>query len=215
MIHVFYGSDRVRISAEIRKILGDDYEIFNGENLSADDIPSLFLGRTIFSDKRKILLKDITPARGESSKLVTTLGDRDFYEMIMTYLDTPHDIIIWETNTSQKKTFKDFLRSGKVKSQKYDQASQVDMRKVFGIYDAAWTDGTRALELLNEIKNQEDPYMFVGLLSTQAIKSYDRHQGRKEKRVLKELSKLDIAMKSTNYDPWVLISSFLLQISSW
>lgn len=215
MIYVFYGSDRVRISAEIKKILGDNYEVFSGENLSADDIPSIFLGRTIFSNKRKILLKDVTPARGEASKLTTTLGERDFYEIVMGYLDTPHDIIIWETNISQKTSFRDFLKNGKVKSQKYEQSSQINMGKVFGVYDAAWTDGTRALKLLNEVKDQEDPYMFVGLLSTQAIKSYDRHQGKKEKRVLKELSKLDIAMKSTNYDPWMLISSFLLQISSW
>ena len=83
------------------------------------------------------------------------------------------------------------------------------------VHHVQMTDGKRAIKLLDEIKDQEDPYMFVGLLSTQAIKKYEAHQGRKEKRVLKELSKLDIAMKSTNYDPWMLISSFLLQVSLW
>lgn len=215
MIYVFYGTDRIKISAKVKQILGENYEIFNGENLSADDLPNLFLGRTIFSSQRKVLVKDITPARGESSRLSNTLGERDFYEIAAEYLDTPHEIVIWETNISQKKSFKDFIKLPQVEAEKIDQAAQVDFRKVFGVYDAAWTDGKRALRLLEEIKAKEDPYMFVGLLSTQAIKSYERHQGRKEKRVLKELSKLDIAMKSTSYDPWMLISSFLLQISSW
>ena len=215
MIYVFYGNDRKRISTEVKRLLGDSYEIFNGENLSADDIPNLFLGRTIFADQRKILVKDITPAKGESSRLTSTLGERDFYEIVAEYLDTPHDIVIWETNVSQKKAFKDFIKNDKVKSQKYELSAQVDMRKVFGVFDAAWTDGKRALALLEEIKDQEDPYMFVGLMSTQAIKRFGSRQGRKEKRVLRELSKLDIAMKSTNFDPWVLISSFLLQVSLW
>ena len=215
MIYVFYGPDRIKISKEVKRILGDSYEIFNGENLSSDDIPNLFLGRTIFANQRKILIKDITPAKGESSLLSSTLGDRDFYEIASEYLDTPHDIIIWETTASAKKAFKDFTKNPKVKAQKFDLTPQIDMRKVFGVFDAAWTDGKHAIKLLDEIKDQEDPYMFVGLLSTQAIKKYEAHQGRKEKRVLRELSKLDIAMKSTNYDPWMLISSFLLQVSLW
>ncbi|MBQ3326074.1 hypothetical protein IJG79_02940 [Candidatus Saccharibacteria bacterium] len=215
MIYVFYGSDRLKISQEIKKFFGEEYEIFNGENLTADDIPNLFLGRSLFANQRKILIKDITPARGESSKLANTLGERDFYELAMEYTDTPHDIVIWETNISPKKGFKDFISNSQVVAKKYDQTPQIDMRKVFGIYNTALVDGARAVKMLNEIKDQEDPFMFVGLLSTQVIKSYEKRQGRKEKRALRELSKLDIAMKSTNYDPWVLISSFLLQVSLW
>ncbi len=215
MIHVFYGSDRIKISTEIKKILGEDYEIFNGENLSADDIPNLFMGRTIFADERRILIKDITPAKGESSLLSNTLGNKDFYEIAQEYVNTTHNIVIWETTTSLKKSFKDFLKNPQIESRKIDLAPQVDIYKVFGVFDAAWTDGKQAIKLLDQIKSQEDPFMFVGLLSTQAIKKYEAHQGKKEKRVLRELSKLDIAMKSTNYEPWQLISSFLLQVSLW
>ncbi len=215
MIHILYGTDRQRISTEVKRILGQQYEIFNGENLSADDLPGLFLGRTIFADKRKILLKDVTPGRGESSLLSNTLGERDFYELINQYVDTPHDIVIWESYVSQKKSFKDFLKNQQVQSAKYETRPTINFGKVMSIYNTALTDGRRALKILNEVRDEEDPYMFVGLLATQAIKSYEIKQGRKEKRVLCELSKLDIAMKSTTYDPWLLISSFLLQVSSW
>jgi DNA polymerase III delta subunit len=56
--------------------------------------------------------------------------------------------------------------------------------------------------------------MFFGLLASQALKDYSQKQGTKEKRVLKELSKLDLDLKTTSYQPWLLIESFLLRLSS-
>ena len=217
MIYVFYGSDRKKISLAVRTILGDDYEVYDGENIAISDIPNLMMGNSLFADQRKILIKDLTGRQnaeavndGSSSNNVS-----DYYDILQQYLDTPHEIVIWETNVSRKKSFKDFLANSKVKSRKYDLPPQVDMRKVFGIYDTALTNGVRAIKMLEEIKSEEDPYMFVGLLASQAIKNYARHQGRKEKRALKELSKLDIDLKSTKYDPWLLISTFILKLQSF
>ncbi len=214
MISVFYGSDRKKISKEIEKILGEDYEVFYGNAISVADLPNIFLGQTIFENKRRILIKDVTPARGETSLLTNTLGDKNFYEIAEQYLDSPHEIVIWETTVCQKKCFKNFLKNQNVNYRKYDLVKDIDLGKVFRIYDIALADGPGALKLLEEVKEDEDPFMFVGLLSNQAIRAYERKQGKKEKRVLLELSKLDINMKTTSFDPWLLISSFLLQLSS-
>ena len=67
--------------------------------------------------------------------------------------------------------------------------------------------------MLEEIKTQEDPIMFFGLLVSSALKDYDRNQGIKEKRILKLLSQLDLKIKSSSLDPWLIIESFLIQVS--
>ena len=206
MIKVFYGSDRKKIDAEVKKILGTDYEVFDGENLKKEDIVNVFLGTSLFAEKRKILLKDLTPAREEQGE--------DLYEEIAKYVDTPHTIVIWETNVSQKKTYKDFVKLKSVEAKKFDLADKVDMRAVFNIYDTAIVDGERAVKMLTELQDKQDPYMFFGLLVSQAIKKYEWRQGAKEKRVLKELSKVDMQMKTTAVEPWYLVKSFLLRLKT-
>ena len=54
---------------------------------------------TLNKEKRKILLKDLTPSRGIGGEGI------DFYAEISKYVDTAHEIVIWETNVSQKKTY--------------------------------------------------------------------------------------------------------------
>ena len=105
MIKVFYGNDRVRISEEVRKVLGEDYEVFDGADggLKLADLVNIFQGNSLFSEKRKILIKDLTPARGQGND-----SDVDFYGEIAKYVNTPHTIVIWETTVSQKKSYKDF-----------------------------------------------------------------------------------------------------------
>ena len=88
-----------------------------------------------------------------------------------------------------------------------------NLRLVFDIYKTAKRDGKKSLELLEKIKSEEDPIMFLGLLASQAIKDFDSNQGIKEKRALKALARTDLQMKSTSIDPWLLIESFLLEVS--
>ena len=206
MIRVFSGSDRKKIDAEVKKILGTDYEVFDGENLKKEDIVNVFMGTSLFAEKRKILLKDLTPARGEQ-------GD-DLYEEIAKYVDTPHTIVIWETNVSQKKTYKDFVKQKNVEAKKFELTDKIDMRAVFGIYDTALVNGEKAVKMLTELQEKQDPYMFFGLMVSQAIKKYEWRQGAKERRVLKELSKIDMQMKTTAVEPWLLIKSFLLRLKT-
>lgn len=89
-----------------------------------------------------------------------------------------------------------------------------NMRMVFDIYKTAKRDGKKAVAMLDKIKSEEDPVMFCGLMVSQALKDYRVHPRIKEKRVLKELSKLDLDMKSTSLQPWTLVQGFLLLLSS-
>ena len=214
MIRVFYGNDRAKIAAEVKKILGENYEVFDGENLQVADLFNIFMGTTLFSEKRKILVKDLTPARAAAGEETSENAGVDFYEKIAEFVDTPHEIVIWETTVSQKKSYKDFVKNPKVVAQKFEPVVKTDPRKVFDIFDTALVDGPRAVKLLEEIEAEQDPYMFFGLLASQAIKKYEWRQGAKEKRVLKELSKLDMQMKTTTFSPWQLLESFLLRVSS-
>ena len=84
---------------------------------------------------------------------------------------------------------------------------------MFEIFDTALSDGPRAVKMLEKVQGDEDPYMFFGLLASQAIKKFEWRQGAKEKRVLKMLSELDMEMKSSTVEPWVLIKATLLRLA--
>lgn len=101
-----------------------------------------------------------------------------------------------------------------VEAKKIDLVQKIDMRKVFDIFDTAMSDGQRAVKMLEEVQGEEDPYMFFGLLASQAIKKYEWRAGARERKILKELSRLDIQMKTATVEPWLLIKSFLIRLSS-
>ena len=203
MIRIFHGSDRAKIAEEVRKILGEDYEVFDGEELKIEDIVNIFKGTTLFAEKRKILIKDLTKKE-----------DADFYEEMSKYADTEHDIVIWETTLPQKKSYKDFVKGNKIEVKRIDVVDKIDTRAVFGIFDTAMNNGPRAVEQLEKIESKQDPYMFFGLMVSQAIKRYSWRGGRRERAILKELAKLDMQMKSAAVEPWNLIKSFLLRLGS-
>lgn len=200
MIKVFYGNDRAKIAQEVKKLLGEDYEVFDGaEGLTASDIVNIFQGNSLFSAQRKILLKDI--------------AELDLYEEISKYVDTPHTIVIWETSVSQKKAYKDFIKMPGVSAQKFESVLKIDIRQVFEVFDMALVDGLKAVKMLEKIQGEEDPYMFFGLLVSQAVRKFEGRQGTKERRVLKILSETDMQMKSTAVEPWTLIKVALLRFS--
>ena len=70
MIKFFYGDDRVRAKKAIEKFLGTaDYEIIEGADLSPTDLPSIFLGNSLFTDTRAILIRDLTTNKPVYEKL--------------------------------------------------------------------------------------------------------------------------------------------------
>ena len=199
MIRVYYGDDRVRAKRDIEKILGDKYEIIDGGELKVEDLPSVFLGNSLFSEKRNILIRDMS-----SNKLV--------YDKLPDYLGTVHNIVVFELKIDKRSVVYKALKN-EIEWKEYKLPVNPNMRLVFDIYKTAKHDGKKAVAMLEKIKSEEDPVMFCGLMVSQALRDYKAHPGVKEKRVLKELSELDLNMKSTSLQPWMLVQGFLLRLS--
>ena len=89
MIRVFCGEDRIRAKKEIEKILGDDYEIVDGAEMTPEAMPSVFWGNSLFSAKRNILIRDM-------------MENKAVRDEILKYLDTPHNIVIFELKIDKR-----------------------------------------------------------------------------------------------------------------
>lgn len=200
MIKFFYGDNRVRAKQAIEQFLGTkDYEIIEGADLTPADLPSIFLGNSLFASTRTILIRDFT-------------ANKSAYEKLPDYLQTPHQIAILELKLDKRSATYKSLKD-KLDFQEFTLPKNPNFNLVFDIYRTAKHDGKKAVKMLEKIQVEEDPIMFCGLLISQALKDYRQKQGTKEKRVLKELSKLDLDLKSTSLQPWLLVQSFLLRVS--
>ncbi len=200
MIRVFYGDDRIKAKQEIRRLLGDGYEVLDGAELSANDLPSVFFGASLFAEKRSIMITDFT-------------ANRAVYDELPKYLDTKHEIILLETKIDKRAaTYKEL--KDRLEFREFKLPDNTNFQVIFDIYRTAKRDGRRAIEMLESVKLNEDPIKFTGLLVSQAIKDFSAHPGTTEKKALKEIAKLDLDMKSTAVDPWLLVESFLLRLKT-
>ena len=200
MIRIFTGDDRVRAKKEIEKILGSDYEVIDGVDLETSELPTVFYGNSLFTDKRKVLIRDLNENKAA-------------WEKLPEYLESPHEIIIWEGKIDKRTTLYKEIKD-KVEVREFILPKDRNAGVVFDIYKTAKWNGKKAVEMLESIKLNQEPLMFVGLMASQAIKEYAMRQGVTEKKILKELSKLDMTLKSTATEPWLLIESFLLRLAS-
>ena len=200
MIKVFTGDDRVKAKQEIERFLGNNYEVFDGSDLKIDDLPNIFFGNSLLSAKRAILIRDLSL-------------NQPLFEKLENYLDTPHQVALFELKIDKRSSTYKLLKSKNL-IYEYSLSKNPDYRLVFDIFSVAKRNGNKAVEMLEKIKNQEDPIMFLGLLISSAMKDFSRNQGIKEKNVLKSLSQLDLKLKSTSLDPWLLIESFLIELNN-
>ena len=200
MIRIFTGDDRIRANQAIQQTLGSDYEIIEGTDLTPSDLPSITKGTSLFTDKRQILIRDLS-------------NNKATFEKLPDYLDTPHNIIILESKLDKRTTTYKALKD-QVEIREFVLPPDPNLKLVFNIYTTAKHDGSKAINMLDKIQQHEDPVKFCGLLVSQALKDYRARQGTKEKKALKELSMLDLNLKTTSYQPWLLIRSFLLRLSS-
>ena len=201
MLKIFYGEDRVRAKKEIEQLLGDDYEVIDGTELELTDLPNIFLGVSLLNSHRKILIQDLS-------------ANKPAFEKLPDYLNTPHDIIIFESKLDKRSIVYKNLKN-QIEIKEFIPKRDPNLNLVFGIYNTAKKDGKKAISDLERIKMNQDPMMFFGLLVSQALKDYQQNQGTKEKKALKELSKLDLELKSSKLSSWLLIESFLLRLSSF
>lgn len=200
MIRIFTGDDRVSTKKEILKILGDDYEVVEGASIELPDLPTVLKGNSLFEEKRRILIRDLGDNKAAFGKLSE-------------YLDTPHEIVIWETKLDKRSALYKELKD-KIEIREFTIGRKANAGAVFNIYGMAKRNGALAVKELKKIEQEQEPVMFFGLLVSQALKDYSAHPGLREKRVLKELSKVDLQIKSTAMEPWLLIEAFLIRLAS-
>lgn len=202
MIKVFYGEDRVKARKMIDRLLGGDYEVIEAENLTTSDMASVFLGTSLFGDRRKILLKDLSL-------------NKECWEMTPNFVaDCPHDIILWETKLDKRSaTYKALSKDKNIEFKEFALAEDPNTKLVFDILDAAMRGDNGTIKMCEKIEQTNDPYMFMGLMVSQAIKKL-QFNNAKAAKALKVLAQTDIDMKSTGIEPWKLIKMALLKISS-
>ena len=207
-IKIFTGGDRLKTQGAVVDELGKDYEVFEGENVTITDLSGIFFGTTLFSvGPRKILIKDLA----ENKEVWGA-----FSEKAEEYVKTEAKVVLWESKIDKRlAATKAILKAG-VEFSEFSAEETVDMKAVFDIYNTALRNGKRAVQELEKIESKQDPYMFFGLLVSQAMKKLEwKPSGRRERRALKELSEIDMQMKSTAVEPWMLIKSFLLRVATW
>lgn len=226
MLKIFYGENRLEAERAVKRALGEGYEVFEGESLTVGDLPSIFQGMSLFGGiaggsggpagdlggsagvggdfggARRILLKNL----GENAEVWAKLAD---------YRETEHEVVVWEGKIDKRSTGYKQLKDAGVEMVEFPALRKPEAGLVFGILDTALRDGAQAVRDLEKIETDQDPFMFFGLLVTQALKKYEYSGGgARERRVLKELAKVDLQMKSTGVESWLLIESFLLRVGN-
>lgn len=199
MIKVFYGENRVKAQEEIQKFLGENYEVVEGAALVSADLPSLFMGGSLFGGERAILVRD-------------ALANKAVQGDLSKYSNTPHKVVFLETKIDKRSNVYKEMKT-QVEFKEFVMPKDPNAGVVFDIYRTAKRDGKKAVEMAEKIKETQDPMMFLGLMVTQAVKDYQMRQGPKEKKALKELSELDMELKSSAVQPWLLIEAFLLRLA--
>ena len=201
MIKVFYGEDRVKARKMAEKLFDGEYEVIEAENLTANDMASVFLGVSLFGESRKILVKDLS-------------ANKECWDMVPNFAaDCTHDIILLESKLDKRSaTYKGLSKDKKVEFKEFALAEDPNSKLVFDIFDAAMRGDKNAIKMCEKIEQTNDPYMFMGLMVSQAIKKL-QYNNSKAMKALKILAQADVDMKSTGIEPWKLIKMALLKIS--
>lgn len=202
MIKVFYGEDRIKARKAIDRLFGTDYEVIEAENLTTSDMASVFLGTSLFGEKRTILVKDLS-------------ANKECWEMVSNFVDDcSHDIVLWEAKLDKRSAaYKILSKNKNVEFKEFAAAEDPNNKLVFDILDAAMRGDNSAVKMCEKIEQTNDPYMFMGLMVSQAIKKL-QYNNAKAAKTLKILAEADVNMKSTGIEPWTLIKMALLKIAS-
>ncbi|MBQ2638993.1 hypothetical protein IJF91_02935 [Candidatus Saccharibacteria bacterium] len=206
MIHLFYGEDRLSAEKQAKKVLGEHYENIDAENLKIEDLPTLFLGTSLFDETRKVLIKGLSE-------------QKSLFEELEKYLETPHEIVVLENKINGNWTsLKSLKKSPEVDLKEFKLPEAKDRFLSFNIYSTALSNPEKAVKMLRENQETEDPYLMLGAWTTQALKALKSSpNSRKNREILKELAKIDMLLKSTKFseNPWPILETFLLRLKTF
>lgn len=209
MIYLIDGDDRKKAESKAKDFLGENYEVVDAESLEKADLVSIFQGTTLFSETRKILIKDLG-------------AKKELFAELLKYLETEHKIVILEQKIDKRNAvYKELATVAKknpqqVKIDEFKITEEVDKFLTFRVFDIALTDGKRAVKLLREAEESNNPYLTVGSWTKKAVDLLAaRPNGEREKRIVKKLAEIDMMLKQTSFskEPWLLLETFLLELS--
>lgn len=201
MIRIFYGDNRVMAQKVIKQQLGD-YEIVEADKIQRDDMPSVFLGTSLFGETRSILIKDLSE-------------NKECWELLPNFIEgCPHHIVIWETKLDKRSAvYKSLSKNKYVELKEFKMAEDPNKKLVFDIFDTAFRgDGKKAVQMVEKIEVTNDPFSFMGLMTTMAIKKLQYNNSRAA-GAIKILAQADLDMKSTSIEPWTIVKTALLKIA--
>lgn len=209
MIYLIDGDDRKKAESKAKDFLGENYEVIDAESLEKADLVSIFQGTTLFSETRKILIKDLE-------------AKKELFAELPKYLETEHRIVVLEQKIDKRNAvYKELAAVAKknpqqVKIDEFKITEEVDKFLTFRVFDIALTDGKRAVKLLREAEESNNPYLTVGSWTKKAVDLLAaRPNGEREKRIVKKLAEIDMMLKQTSFskEPWLLLETFLLELS--
>ena len=209
MIYLIDGDDRKKAESKAKDFLGENYEVIDAESLEKADLVSIFQGTTLFSETRKILIKDLG-------------AKKELFAELPKYLETEHKIVILEQKIDKRNAvYKELATVAKknpqqVKIDEFKITEEVDKFLTFRVFDIALTDGKRAVKLLRKAEENNSPYLTVGSWTKKAVDLLAaRPNGEREKRIVKKLAEIDMMLKQTSFskEPWLLLETFLLELS--
>lgn len=202
MIKIFYGDDRQKAQLAIAKLLGDDYEVIEAENITRGDMESIFKGTSLFGETRRILLKGLNE-------------NKECWEVLPEYLETTHEMVIWLSALDKRSTvYKAIAKRKEVEVKEFAQEEKVDRFLAFKIADEAFAGhGARAVKMCEELEQTSDAYLTMGAFVSQAGKKLEIGKP-KAINAIRILAKADLDMKSTAVDGWKILKIALLKIAS-
>ena len=200
MIKIFYGNDRQKAQLAVVKVLGEEYEVIEAENITRGDMDSIFRGTSLFGETRKILLKSLNE-------------NKECWEMLPEYLDTTHEMVIWLSALDKRSVvYKAIAKQKNVEIKEFAQDMKVERFFAFKIADEAFAGhGAKAVKMCEQIETTDDAYMTMGAIISQAAKRLET-KNPKAVRAIKILAKADMDMKSASVDAWNIVKISLLKI---
>jgi hypothetical protein len=211
MIYLIDGDDRKKAEQAARDFLGNTIEVIDADTLEKNDLVSIFQGTTLFEETRHILIKDLSLKK-------------DLFLELPKFIETEHQVVILEQKIDKRNaTYKELLTVAKsnpekVKIENFKLPEQVDTFLVFRVFDIALTDGKRAIKLIREAEEENSPYATIGAWTKKAVDLFAAKGGtEREKKIIKRLAEIDMLLKQTSFskDPWILLESFLIELSSF
>lgn len=199
MIRVFYGPNRKMALMKAQEYLGEGYEAIDGSELTESDLANIFWGESLFETERRVMVRDLLANKAVAGELAK-------------YLECRHRVALLEMNVDKRSAVYKNLKD-KVEWTECKMPQSANIGVVFDIYGKAKRDGAKAVKMLEQVENGEDPVMFTGLMAAQAMKEYAARPGVKEKERLRRLAKLDLDLKSSGVEPWALVKATILGLN--